>query len=441
MKKIQRRSFFAVIIALLLTAALCIYLVQLFSDGQDWAMLRADKSVYSNGVLDTGTLMDRNDVVLAQAGNGVYAYAADGTVRRACFHVVGDYAGNIGTGALNQFAPQLAGYDIFNGTASLNSGGGKVRLTIDSGLNVTAYNALAGRKGSVLVSNYKTGEILCMVSNPSYDPNTTVDLTSNAYSGVFLNRCISSTYVPGSVYKIITLAAAIDNIPDLFQRSFWCEGSVKVGGDTVKCTGYHGTETIEQAFANSCNCAFSELAQTLGSDVLEEYAEKLGVTASQSLSGIETAAGNFETAALGTSNLSWSGIGQYRDLASPYAMLRVVSAVANDGEIKEPVLLLGTKGKTVRLLEKTTADTVAEYMSYNVAASYGQWNFPNLSICAKTGTAEVGDGTSHAWFVGFLNDETHPYAFVVMLENAGGGLANAGPVANTVLQAAVAAGY
>lgn len=441
MKKIQRRSFFAIIIALMLSAALCVYLVQLFTDGEDWAMLRADKSVYSDGVLNTGTLMDRNDVVLAQAGDGVYAYAADSAVRKACFHVVGDYGGNIGTGALNQFAPQLAGYDIFNGTASLNSGGGKVRLTIDSSLNVTAYNALAGRRGCVLVSNYKTGEILCMVSNPSYDPNTTVDLTSSAYNGVFLNRCLSSTYVPGSVYKIVTLAAAIDKIPDLYQRSFWCEGSVKVGGDVVKCTGTHGTQTIEQAFANSCNCAFSELAQTLGPDVLSEYAEKLGITEPQSLSGIDTAAGSFEKAALGTSNLSWSGIGQYKDLASPYAMLRVVSAVANGGELKEPVLLLGTKGKTVKLLEESTAGTISEYMSYNVAAAYGQWNFPNLSICAKTGTAEVGDGTSHAWFVGFLNDEAHPYAFTVMLENAGGGLANAGPVANTVLQAAVAAGY
>ena len=77
-------------------------------------------------------------------------------------------------------------------------------------------------------------------------------------------------------------------------------------------------------------------------------------------------------------------------------------------------------------------------MSYNVQASYGTGTFPGLNICAKTGTAEVGDGTDHAWFVGFLNDDAHPYAFVVQVERGGGGLSVAGSIANRVLQAAVA---
>ena len=77
-------------------------------------------------------------------------------------------------------------------------------------------------------------------------------------------------------------------------------------------------------------------------------------------------------------------------------------------------------------------------MSYNVAAHYsGDSNFPVLNLCAKTGTAELGDGTSHAWFAGFLQDEEHPYAFVVMIEQGGGGLSAAGSLANTLLQAAV----
>ena len=77
-------------------------------------------------------------------------------------------------------------------------------------------------------------------------------------------------------------------------------------------------------------------------------------------------------------------------------------------------------------------------MEYNVQNSYGSWSFPGLAICAKSGTAELGDGTSHAWFTGFLNDDAHPYAFVVVIENGGGGARQAGPVANAVLQAAVA---
>ncbi|MEG1404741.1 MAG: penicillin-binding protein, partial [Oscillospiraceae bacterium] len=100
MKKITRRSYFAMIIALALVAGLIVYVARLWKDGRDWAMLRANESVFSQGILDTGTLTDRNGTVLAKAGGGVYSYADDETVRRACFHAVGDYAGNVGTGAL-----------------------------------------------------------------------------------------------------------------------------------------------------------------------------------------------------------------------------------------------------------------------------------------------------------------------------------------------------
>ena len=119
-------------------------------------------------------------------------------------------------------------------------------------------------------------------------------------------------------------------------------------------------------------------------------------------------------------------------------MLRYVSAIANDGSVVEPSLLLDTpSGSNTNLLSATTANKLRDMMNYNVSAHYGTNRFPGLNLCAKTGTAEVGDGTSHAWFTGFLLDDAHPYAFVVLVENAGGGLTNAGAVANTVLQAAV----
>ncbi|MFB0919776.1 MAG: penicillin-binding transpeptidase domain-containing protein, partial [Oscillospiraceae bacterium] len=130
------------------------------------------------------------------------------------------------------------------------------------------------------------------------------------------------------------------------------------------------------------------------------------------------------------------GIGQYDDLISPIAMLRFVSAIANDGVAREPVILKNSNSRSTQLMETDTAKKVRELMSYNVAYAYGQGNFPNLKICAKTGTAELGDGTSNAWFVGFLDDTEHPLAFTVVIERGGGGLANAGPVANAVLQAA-----
>ena len=286
----------------------------------------------------------------------------------------------------------------------------------------------------MLVSNYKTGEVLCMVSGPSIDPAVDGDVPDGAY----INRCINGSFTPGSIYKLITSAAAIENIKDIDSRRFSCAGSLDVNGVSVKCTGVHGSQTFEDALANSCNCAFAQISLELGADTIESYAKKLGFLDSQSLSGIPTMAGSFTKGASGSANLAWSGIGQYEDLICPYSMLRYVSAIANGGSVVEPSLLLDTpSGSSTTLLSATTANKLRDMMNYNVSAHYGTNRFPGLNLCAKTGTAEVGDGTSHAWFTGFLLDDAHPYAFVVLVENAGGGLTNAGAVANTVLQAAV----
>ena len=210
----------------------------------------------------------------------------------------------------------------------------------------------------------------------------------------------------------------------------------------LNCTGSHGSQTIEQALANSCNCAFGEIALELGADTLAEYAEKLGITQELTLDGMTVTPGSFDKAGAGSIGLAWSGIGQYNDLVVPYALVRYVCAIANGGSILEPTLLgHGSLDGETELLSADTAARIAEMMNNNVQTAYGgQWTFPGLNVSAKTGTAEVGDGTSHAWMTGFLNDPAHPYAFVVLVENAGGGLTNAGPVANQVLQAAVSAG-
>ena len=439
MKKIKNRSVFALLFAAVLVAGLALFTVRLVKNGRDWAMFRADQSVFNQGVLSTGTVTDRSGVVLASAANGQTSYAADATVRKACLHAVGDYNGNIGTGALSAFNYKLAGYDMINGVASLGSAGGKVQMSVDSKLNVTALKALGSRRGAVLVENYKTGEILCMVSTPTYDPANPPDLTQPSYEGAYINRCLSSTFTPGSVFKLVTLTAAIENKPDLQSETFTCAGSVKVGADTVNCTGVHGNQTIEQALSHSCNCAFSQLSQELGADVIASYAEKLGLTKKLSVSGIETAAGSVEKGQDGTVNLSWMGIGQYNDQITPISMLRLVSAIGNGGVAEEPVLIKNAHTTTSKIMEQTTAQQISDMMAYNVTAAYGASRFPGLALCAKTGTAERGDGTSNAWFVGFLNDAEHPYAVTVCIEKGGGGLANAGPVANAVLQAAVAA--
>lgn len=424
MKKVKRRATAALLIAALLVVGLAVYLVRLADDGGAWAS-------YFSGGTPGGTILDRNGVVLYSSDEDGYSFAEDWSTRVSCYHLLGDPNGNVRTGALRQFRDRLAGYSFVEGATS----GKTISLSVDSTLNVAACSALAGRSGAVMLMDYTTGEVLCMVSSPGDDPENP---SSEPADGTYLNKCLSSSFTPGSVFKLVTLAAAIDNIPDLFERSLWCEGEMIVDGALLTCTGNHGSQTIEQALANSCNCAFGTLALELGPKLMAEYAEKLGMTASLQLDGMDVLPGSFTKGEAGSVGLAWSGVGQYEDLVCPYAMLRYVSAIANGGSVYEPTLLgHGSLDRETELLSAETAQRIAEMMNYNVQNAYGSWVFPGLDVSAKTGTAEVGDGTSHAWMTGFLNDPAHPYAFVVILEHAGGGLANAGPVANTVLQAAV----
>ena len=426
MKKVKNRAWSSLIIAMLLVVGLGVYLVKLTDNGGAWA-------TYFNGGTPGGTILDRGGVTLYSSTDSGVSWAADYTTRLACYHLIGDSTGNVRTGALRQFRDKLTGYSFVNGSSS----GKTLQLTVDSNLNTAAYNALAGRNGAVMLMDYTTGEILCMVSTPADDP---ANPSASPAEGTYINKCLSASFVPGSVFKLVTLAAAIENIPDLFERSFWCEGSSVVGGAVLNCTGSHGSQTIEQALANSCNCAFGAIALELGADTLAAYAEKFGLTQELDLDGMTVTAGSFEKAEAGSIGLAWSGIGQYKDMVVPYALVRYVAAIANGGSVYEPTLLgHGSLDRETALLSSDTAARIAEMMNYNVQNAYGgQWTFPGLNVSAKTGTAEVGDGTSHAWMTGFLNDPEHPYAFVVLVENAGGGLTNAGPVANQVLQAAVA---
>ena len=427
MKKVSLRAYSALLLALLVLIFLVIYIVRYVNNGEDWAL-------YFDEVTSgfSYSITDRNGATLATMGGGGRYYCDDTDTRIACYHVLGDYAGNVGTGALQQYKKELSGFNLISGIEHREDEA--LPLTIDADLNKTAYNALAGRKGAVIVSNYKTGEIICMVSSPSIDP---LNVPKELPDGAYINRAISATFTPGSVFKLITLTAALDTMDDINTKTFQCNGSVDVKGVRVKCTGTHGNQTIEQALANSCNCAFAELSLELGADTLAEYAQKLGITTTNKLDGIDCAKGTYVKDDYKSAALAWSGIGQSEDLVCPYSMLRVVSAFANNGTVVEPSLI-GNSEKTTPLVNPETADKVKSMMSYNVVYKYGQSTFPGLDICAKTGTAEVGEDKSpHGWFVGFLNSDAHPYAFVVFVENGGSGLGAAGSVANTVLQAAV----
>lgn len=453
MKKIERRAVLCLILALALTAGLGIFLVKYFVSGGDWASSAFNRHLYNSaGQLASGTVLDQDGDVLSEvAADGTRTYYDNVTVRKATLHVVGDLQGNIGTGALNAFADKLTGYNLINGAFGAERGG-DLYLTIDARYNYEAYEALGGHAGTVAVYNYKTGEILCLVSSPSYDPlNVPEDIeTNDRYEGAYLNRFLSSTFTPGSIYKTVTLAAAIEEIPDLFTRTWDCQGSVQIGEETIVCSGTHGEQDIGTAFANSCNVAFAQIAQELGASTLQKYTEKAGLKDSYSVNGLPTAEGTFRFDGITDGQLGWAGVGQYQDLVNPCAMMVYMGAIANGGKAAQPYLTSKTVSalgipslphitkKTDTLISKETAQILADMMADNVEMTYGTSRFPNMDLCAKSGTAEVGDGQSpHAWFAGFLRNEDAPYAFIVLVENGGGGNTVAGTVAGKVLDVIV----
>lgn len=450
MRKIEKRAVLCLIIALALIAGLGLFCFRFVKNASDWAAYPYNRHMYSNsGQLLSGTILDRDGDVLTEVKDGERVYYPDATVRRATVHAVGDGSGYIGTGALTAFADRLSGYNLITGGYSPLGSGRNLTLTLDAYLNVTAYNAMDGRQGTVGVYNYKTGDILCMVSTPSFDPENPPD-ASSAEDGIYLNRFLSSAQVPGSIFKTVTLTAALENLPDLKDRTFTCTGETTVGGTVITCPKPHGKMDIKSAFANSCNGVFGSLAAELGGDTMTKYVEQAGLTRRMSVDGIMTAAGHYDVSEADKGQIGWSGVGQYTDTVNPCNMMAYMGAIANGGTAAVPRLILDITTpsgiptswqrteETDTLVQGGTAAQVKEMMKNNVVQTYGTDRFRGLDIGAKSGTAEVGgDKRPNAWFAGFLDDPEHPYAFIVLVENGGGGASVAGEIAATVLQACV----
>jgi len=447
MKKIEKRAIMCLLLALVLFVGLGVFCYRYYTDGDDWAAYEGNRDVYADGDLAKGSLYDRNGELLMKNTADGPIYNDSSSVRSALMHITGDKDNNISTGVNRAFTDELIGYDFINGVYSLNNEGESLTMTLDSDVCATAYNALAGRRGTVGVYNYETGEIICMVSSPTYDPAYP---PSSPEEGTYINRFTSATFVPGSIFKLVTAAAAIENFDDAYTWTVECTGSIDYDhGDKVTDLAVHGTVDLKKALEVSCNCYFARLSEKLGPGQLEVYTEKAGLNKTLDINGIQTAEGTFDYPDSGI-GLAWTGIGQWHDMVNPCSMMVYMGAIANDGKAALPYIIspssfvgkkakeLSTKElglKTKKMIDSETASSLKEMMANNVANNYGSSSFPGLDICAKSGTAEVGGGKEpNAWFTGFLKDPENPYAFVVLVENGGYGSSVAGAVANTVLQ-------
>ena len=458
MKMITKRGIFLWIMSLAFVVGLVFMTVSLVQNGDTWVMKRFNHHVYSNGeLIGAGTIYDKDGDVLAETKDGDRVYSDSATTRKSTLHVVGDPKNFISTGVQSVYSARLTGYSLLFGVHNIQKygKGNDLKLTIDRDICDDAYKALDGRKGTVGIVNYKTGEIVCSVSSPSYDVEDVPDnlLTSERYEGVYINRLLDAHYVPGSTFKLVTAICAIENIPDIYSREWVCNGEYQPeSGVAIKCNANHGKHiNFNDALAKSCNSTFAQIALELGQEKLATTAKELGIGSAVTVSGtIDSYAGHFDTTdkiKLGVDALGWTGIGQGNTRIAPITMLRIVSAVANGGTAVSFNIvdsLANQAGKALdftlpsnqlSMMNSDVAAKLKEMMRYNVTNHYGESRYKGLNLCAKSGTAQIDSNENHniAWFVGFMDDSEHPYAFVVVIENGNSGSQTAGPVAKRVL--------
>ena len=444
MKRSIKRSALVLLVVAVFLAGILLYYGNLAVSGEKWAAYPANRHIYSDGLLvKAGDITDKNGVVLATTEDGTRRFNKDKNVRMATLHAVGDLKGYISTGIHSAFLGELCGYDLINGTYNLSGKGNNIELTLDSEVCATAYKALGNRAGTVGIYNYKTGEIVCMVSTPTYDPESGKEPDGN---GVYVNRLLSGLYAPGSIFKLVTTLSALENIPDPDSLRFSCSNGVTIGGEWLSCLGHHGEIGLDSALVHSCNAFFAQTALRLGRDTLTKTAQKVGFNKVLTMDGIQCASSRYNVTRSNDIDFGWSGIGQHTDLVNPFQFLTFMGGIANAGISVNPYLVKkitspngltlkkGTKS-TQNLMSADTSRRMAEMMRNNVIKNYGDSRFAGLSVCGKTGTAEVGDqSTPHSWFAGFCNTEEKPYAFVVIVENAGAGNGAATQIAATVLK-------
>lgn len=449
MKELRRnmRIIGTLIVALFLCAGAW-YGVTVYTQGDVWA-----SDVYNPRLArsssDRGDITDRDGVVLATTDDdGNRVYLENTAARRALSQTVGDTAGMSGTGIESFYSATLLDLstgltdrlsELFNDARHVGS---SVQITVDAQLQAAVAAAFpGGYKGAVCVTNYKTGEILAMVSMPNYDPYA---LSSDSVEGVadtaYLNRCLQGLYTPGSVFKIVTLASALDYDPNVVRQIFTCSGTWEYEDGSIVCMSgrtAHGDVTLKQAFAKSCNVTFGKLAYQLGADRLRATAEAFGFNENFKFGDFVVYNSSFPAEMRNMNGLVWAGIGQGEVLVTPLHMAMISGAVANGGVMMQPYLVKnittslgqttrkGTSSAYRQVMSASTASTIAEYMYETVKSGTAtRGAVSGYTVCGKTGSAETSDDKTketNAWYTGFLFENDHPYAVSVVIEEGGAG--------------------
>ncbi len=411
-----------------------------------------------------GSILDRNNVVLAFSDetSGQRLYHPDERVRRALCHVIGDPFGVSASGIESFYSQYLLGFNgnpferVYDTLANGKRKGDSVVTTLSAELSAFAYDQLNGKAGSVVVMNYKTGEVLSSVSMPGFDLSTFDKSAAASSTESFLvNRATMGRYTPGSVFKLVTAAAVLEYKPELMNKKYTCTGEVTYPTGTVVDAGHavHGVLTVEQALAKSCNCVFAQIQQDLGQDAILQMAQRMHYNEDFVLSDMTLYNSQFKSAADGTLDAAWASVGQYLTTVSPMHILMITASIANDGIMMEPKIMKSimnsrnyaymnfTPSQIGRVLGAPSAAKLREMMVLTVKSGTGtNAAIKGYTVGGKTGSAQTSDSKNtktHAWYTGFVQSDDHPLCIVVMVEHGGSGGSISAPIAQKVLKKAL----
>ncbi|MBP3824978.1 MAG: penicillin-binding protein 2 [Butyrivibrio sp.] len=411
-----------------------------------------------------GSILSRDGDVLAYSetdANGkdarVYPYGKEFA------HVVGySTNGKAGIEALANYYLINTSIDLHDKVALDTQGskypGDMCITTLDVNLQEVAYNALSARKGAVVVTNPKTGEILAMVSKPDFDPNTIQSdweslLADKSPDAKLLNRATQGMYPPGSTFKIITTLAYLKQHPqDYTNYKFSCNGRFQAEGESIQCFHgeVHGSVDLTKSFAESCNSSFANIGVSLDRKVFSETINQLLFNQELPIDILYAKSSAKVDQSTSVGDVMQLSIGQGATSVSPMHMNMITCAIANEGVLMKPYLVDSIKsvdGKTVknyepdsykRLMTVLEADTIKGMMK-EVVDSGTASKLKGLSYTAagKTGSAEFTNTTtdSHAWFTGFAPADDPEICVTIIVENAGSGGSFAVPIAKRIFDA------
>ena len=400
------------------------------------------------------------ETIQDQDGNDVRSYP----YKNLFSHIVGyTYKGGSGVEQLQNY--NLMHSDIsLSDKASYDAAGERypaddVYTTLDLALQQAASDALGDNRGAVIVTEVSTGNILCMVSKPDFDPNDIEaeweQLGADTDSGTLVNRVTQGLYAPGSTFKIFDAIELMDeDMAAANAFSYNCIGYdnnfTLEDGQPIHCYHWtaHGTVSLEKAFAKSCNCAFVNIGNSLNRDSFCTLLNNMmfGEALPYDLpSGTSSYTLTADTTKEDVTQLS---IGQGSTLMTPMHLNMITAAIANGGTVHKDQIVASVKTGTGSTLSETKPEDYRTVMTSEVAAKMremmrdviAEGTATKLSSrpynpCGKTGSAEIvtGESTSHAWFTGFAPEENPEIAITVIVEGAGTGGVSAVPVVRSVL--------